>query len=320
MIINLKDYIPLEVIPRQGNVKPLNVIEGHSSLQLNARNCRKSLILPKFIEFNDNDFMAIGLYLAEGQKFVNLDRKTHHTGEIDFAMSELNCLELFCNFIEKIGISRTELKICVNLNINFKYQISEEEVLDYWIKSLNLTRASLRPTSRVSYTGTQGKKISTCTGKHGCLHLTYASIIFRSFFLNFINKIFDEAIASKNISVICLILKGFFAGDGHVEYSIKPKRKGLYFCNQNHAFIKKLINSLQILGVNSYFITDPNNLKTNGKSLVIAKYSYMKILIDYEITDLISYKKEKSLALMNSYNIINGRFSNKLKVNASDQI
>src|SRR3989344_5075835 len=309
MIIDLKEYIPNKIIPRIGKLKSLKVSENNNKLILRAKDCRKVITLNRFTNLSNEDFIAIGIYFAEGQRRINLNKQIHHSGEIAISNGDLKCLQIFCNLMEKLGIKRTEFKVYAGLNINLKEKISQREVLDYWLSSLNLTKACLRPNYNFTFTGTKNKKVPTCTGFYGCLNMAYASVIFRSFFLYFINKIFIDCINAKNKQYISLILKGFFAGDGHVEYSYKPRRKGLYFCNKDDKFISLLVKSLELLGINSYFITDPNKTKTNSKSLVVAKYSYMKILIDYKITDLINYKKEKARELINSYKIINGKFS-----------
>ena len=197
MLIDLLNYLPKEIIPKQGAIKILEFYSEKNKLILKSKHCKK-IIINRYLNLSEKDLIAFGLYLAEGQKFVNLERKIHHTGEISISYSDLEGLELFCQLLEKIGIERNSLKIQIDFNINLKNKISKEGLINYWLNSLNLFKKSLRPNFRVRYTSKIGQKIRTCTGKYGCLNISFASTIFRSFFLNFINKLFLDFLNNKN--------------------------------------------------------------------------------------------------------------------------
>lgn len=85
----------------------------------------------------------------------------------------------------------------------------------------------------------------------GCFHIFYASTIFRSFFLNFVQKVFDDCIKNKSKEKLALILKGFFAGDGSVNYSKKYNRKIVEFLTNDLELSNKIRKSLEILGLTS---------------------------------------------------------------------
>ncbi|MAG52519.1 MAG: hypothetical protein CMH62_00985 [Nanoarchaeota archaeon] len=151
MKIDLMKYIPNKIIPKQGNLKEFSISEHNSNLLLFYKGCRKKILLPRFVNLSEEDFVAIGLYLAEGQKYVNLDKKYHHSGEIDFSNSELISLELFCKFIKKLNISSKEFRWEIVLNVKRKF-IDKSLLLNYWVENLNLDFEKRRPKS-VRYSG-----------------------------------------------------------------------------------------------------------------------------------------------------------------------
>lgn len=92
--IQIKEFIPATIIPRNGPVKKLEIMENKDNLILNSPHCRR-VVIPKNIYLNSNDFIAIGLYLAEGTTYCNLNDKTKHSGEIAFANSNPDSVIFF---------------------------------------------------------------------------------------------------------------------------------------------------------------------------------------------------------------------------------
>ena len=134
----------------------------------------------------------------------------------------------------------------------------------------------------------------------GCLHIFYASTIFRNFFLNFVERIFDDSIKSKSKEKLALILKGFFAGDGSVDYSAKYKREQVEFLTNDIILLNKIKKSLEILSLTSIRETWPESTKTHTKSLRIYNKHDFKILADYDIPNLIGYKRKIFAKIMKS--------------------
>ena len=296
--IKIKGFIPSTIIPRNGPIKKLQIIKNGDSFSLYSSRC-KGVNIPRNICLNSDDFVAIGLYLAEGTTYCNIKNKTKHSGEIAFAISHPNCTLLVCKLLNKFKINTKILKWKVGLNINYKSRISREELLDYWAKKIKLDKNSLRPKS-IYYSGKIGGKISTNTGKRGCLHIFYASTIFRNLFLNFINKILDDSIKNKSKKKLALILRGFFAGDGSVDYSDKFHRKQVEFLSTDACLIEKIRKSLQILGLTSIKETWPERTKNHTKSLRIYNKHDFRILAHFEIPDLVDYKRKTFSKIINS--------------------
>ena len=102
--IKIKGFIPSTIIPRNGPIKKLQIIKNGDSFSLYSSRC-KGVNIPRNICLNSDDFVAIGLYLAEGTTYCNINNKTKHSGEIAFAISHPNCISLVCKLLNKFKIS-----------------------------------------------------------------------------------------------------------------------------------------------------------------------------------------------------------------------
>ena len=99
---------------------------------------------------------------------------------------------------------------------------------------------------------------------------------------------------------MALILKGFFAGDGSVDYSAKYKREQVEFLTNDAVLLNKIKKSLKILGLTSIRETWPESTKTHTKSLRIYNKHDFKILAEYDIPNFIGYKREIFSKIINS--------------------
>lgn len=300
MNVNIKNYLPETIIPKKGKNKKLKVYAFKDRFLLTTKRCRKSIILPRIFNLDDKDLISLGLYLAEGQKYINLDHNYHHSGEIVFSNSELISLKLFLKLMKKFGISASEFRWTISLNVNFKDKVCKKELFNYWTKHLGLIPSKARLVW-LFYSGTLNKPIPSTTRKYGCLNLCYSSTVFRNFFLFFINKIFDEIILTKNKTMLSLLLKGYFAGDGCASYCPKYYNRNIYFCCKDKLLISKLKKSLSILGVNSIIETSPETTKTNSRSLIICNHKDISLLNEFKILNLIFYKAQIVNKLLNEY-------------------
>ena len=294
--IDVKEFIPVKIMPRQGALKKLTFTEKGGNLILESTRCR-NIILPKMVNIDHNDFIAIGLYLAEGTTYCNPDKKMKHSGEIVFVNSHSDCIVPICGLLNKFGIKTKNLKWKVGLNINHKGKINEEDLFTYWVNKIQLDENNARP-NWLYYSGRIGGRLSRNTGRMGCLHIFYASTIFRSFFLNFIEKIFNDSIKNKSREKLALILKGFFAGDGSVDYSAKYEREQVEFITNDAILLNKIRKSLEILGLTSIRETWPEWTKTHAKSLRIYNKHDFEILAKYNIPNLVDYKRETFSKIM----------------------
>jgi len=296
-IIDLKEYFPEIVVPKRGIDKALIIIENNDNYTLSCIFSKKEITLPKRIFLDKNDYIAIGLYLAEGYTKINRKNKYLHDGSITFVGSYKEMFNPICELLEKFQISKKKLKWKIGININVKK--NPTEIIKYWIKNTNLKEENLRDKS-IYTTGTLGKP-TIRSGNNGCVHLFFPSIVFRSFFLNFINQIFNQSLKKKNKKEISLILKGFFAGDGSVNYCPKYNRRLIDFASNNPELINKLKEALTIIGINSIKETYPEEGKSNNKSLRIYNKADFLILSKYEIPNLLDYKRDIFKTLINSY-------------------
>ena len=215
MKLNLKNYIPKTIISSNKMSKEIKIQKQKNNYILSALKC-KNIILPIKVNLSKEDIISIGLYFAEGSK--------KHNREISFSNSDKTSLKIYCSFLEKFNIKRTDSSWKVHLNINFKNEISETELSNYWIKELNLNLNSKRR-AFLSYKGVLNGRLSKNSSKYGCLELSYSSIIFRWFLMNIMYKLFSEFVKNKDKNNLSYILKGYFAGDGHVSRSKNPKYK-----------------------------------------------------------------------------------------------
>jgi len=295
--LEIKEFLPFKIIPKMGSSKELKLYENKSQFLLKTDKCR-FFILNKKIILDKSDLVAIGLYIAEGDKYINLDRKYHHSGEAAFVSNEKNCLNLIIDLFEKLGIPRDRLKWKIGLNI--KHSLDKEKLFNYWIDQLKLNQRNNRP-GWLYRTGSLDTKLNFYSSKNGCLHIIYGSVIFRNILLNFIDKIFDLCIENKLKKELALILQGYFAGDGNVDYSPKFNRKQVEFTCHNLELISKIKESLRVLGLKSIKETWPEKTKTHSKALRIYNKKDFEILNKYKIPFLLDYKKEKFMKIINSY-------------------
>ncbi len=298
--INLLEFVPDAITTRSGNKAKYKLIRKKDNFEISKPYNRKKSYLPNFIVMEPEDFIGIGMYFAEGDKHLNSPGPTSNTGCIGIVNSDAMAVKTFCSLLNKLNIPSEEFSFKIGLNINFKIKVDKINLLNYWTKKLNLNPNKKRP-KWIYYTGKIGNYRNIGTSEKGHILLLYNSTILRSFFLNFITEIFDICIKNKYKEELSLILKGFFAGDGSVSYNEKPRRKQVDFLNKDQVLLNKIRESLKILGLKSIKETWPKKTRVNSKALRIYNYHDFKILQDYEILELIGYKKKTFEKLMKSY-------------------
>ena len=296
-VITLSDYLPDLVIPKQGRSKVLRVKSSKRKLLLSCKKSRKNISISKEITLSNSDFVAIGLYLAEGYTKVNKKAIYNHDGSVTFVGSYKEMLIPFCDLLAKLGVQKRYLKWRVGINVNIEKR--DSKILYYWSREINLSIYNLR-TSSIYRTGTLGKS-TIRSGKNGCVHIFYPSVVFRSFFIYFIHKIFEESLLSRNIPELSLILRGFFAGDGCVYFDKRYNTMFVDFASNNPELISNLRKALTIIGVNVIKETYPEFGKSNNKSLRMYSKSDFDVLNDHNIINLLGYKAKIFHNLLESY-------------------
>ena len=295
-------YIPNRIIPKRGSFKELNVDLYKDKIILYSKRCRKKIRLSKKIGLTEDDIVGIGLYLSEGQKYVNFGRSYNHSGEIDFSNGQLVCFKPFLSLMSKFGIFSRDFKWRIDLNINYSY-MREIDLTNYWVDNLDLEVMNSRP-RRIYYTGKKRTKLTSLNSKYGCLHILYSSVIFRNFLLNFVNRFLEDSIRTKDKRVLSLILKGYFGGDGSINFNREKRRRQVYFCCNDKVLFSMIRKSLQIIGLKSIRETHPEYTKTHTKSIMINNRKDFDILNFHHIPYLIPYKQKKFYDLINSYNYV----------------
>ena len=197
-ILFLEDYLPDEIIPRQGKGKTFSVENEGVFLKLVCTGMRP-LILNKKIVITERDLQAVGLYLAEGQIYVNPHNKVHHSGEIEFANSDVYCMNVVCDLLEKFSVKRSDLSW--KMDINKKFLERRADACNHWIR-----RVKIRPEKQrvkwLNVTGTD-RYYTPKTSKNGCLQVYYYSTFLRSIFINFCFKLFDELVENEEKEKNC---------------------------------------------------------------------------------------------------------------------
>lgn len=304
MIISTRDYLPNQILPRYGNVKRELVVKPiNNSYILTAYRCRKEINIPKKISLNNKDLIAIGLYLAEGKKErPHKNKKSNHNGEISFDSSDVNSLNLVCKLLEKFGIKREEIRTTLDLNVNYRKELSEYQLSKYWMAKLKLNPHNKRKLW-LRYKGVEGGRLSKNSSHRGCIKLSFASVIFRNIFIPFTENFFKNMLNKKDKQAISLMLQGYFAGDGHVSFSKKLPygRKHVEFlCNDPN--LKSLLREgLSILGLTNIKETNPLTTKTYTHALRIYNRQDFLVLNKYRILNFVEYKREIFVNLLDRY-------------------
>ncbi len=299
MRLDLLDYIPKKVTPRRGKSRDLVIIECENKLILKAKYCRKDITLNRFIEIDNSDLIAIGLYFAEGNKLVSETSKNHHSGEIGFTNSYLKSIKCFLVLMRKFELEVSDFYWELGLNINYKNNM--KKAISYWKNNLFLLEEKMY---KAHFKGIIGGRLSNNSFKFGHIKLSFCSVIFRSFLLNFMDKTLDDAIYYKNKRVLSRILEGYFAGDGHVSFNKKNKnnsRRVIEFLCNNLKLFNKLFNCLGIIGCNNLKQTHPERTKTHSKSIRIYNKHDFLIISKFKITNFVDYKSNEFSKLLKSY-------------------
>ena len=97
-----------------------------------------------------------------------------------------------------------------------------------------------------------------------------------------------------------MILKGFFAGDGCVNYSRKFNRKQIEFSSNDLELSNKIRQALKILGLKSIKETWPEYTKNHTKSLRIYNVHDFKVVEEFDIVNLIDYKRKTFSEIIDS--------------------
>jgi len=295
--IELENYLPNSIIPKQGNEKTLTIKKEGNFLKIYCKYYKYPIILKNNIILSEKDLQAIGLYLAEGEIYVNLDRKIHHSGEIEFANSNLYCSRIVCDLLEKFSIKRSELSWKIDLNK--KFLKIKPSVCNYWIKNLGVILDKRRG-KWLNVTGTNNYKTPK-SSKYGCIQVYYYSTILRSIFINFCFKLFDEFIDKQEREKVASILTGYFAGDGNVNFNEKYYRREIGFIGNKKDVLNRIRRGLELLGLNNIKETFPERTKTHSKALRVYNKEDFKIIEKYGITNIIKYKRIKFKELIKSY-------------------
>jgi hypothetical protein len=188
--LSLLEYVPAKIMSKTGKYFLSETIKKDSSFILSTSSNRNSIILPSTLSLEPEDFIAIGLYFAEGEKYTNSPGKTKHSGQVSISNNNLRVLSYYCSLLAKLNIPIADLHYRIGLNVNYKDVVNASSLLHYWITSLKLNSEKKRP-KWICYTGKLGNYKDISTSDKGFIDIYYASTVFRGFFLNFINKIYD---------------------------------------------------------------------------------------------------------------------------------
>lgn len=301
----MKDYLPEYIIPRRGENKILEIHHGiNNDYFLSYGGCRKNIRFQEKINLSENNIIGIGLYLAEGKKEkLSKFKKSNHNGEISFDNSDPGAINSVINLLKKFGVNRNELKFNIDLNINYKS--NSDKLESYWSDKLKLNPHSKRK-GFIRYVGVKNNKLSNNTRPYGCLRIAFSSVILINIFIPFLLKFFREVISKKDKKVISLILKGYFAGDGHVSFSqkISSGRKHVEFLCNDAELRSLLKTSLKILGINNIKETNPLINRTHTHALRIYNRTDFLVLNKYRVLDFIDYKRETFSNLLSQYKTI----------------
>lgn len=172
---------------------------------LNPQNQPLPLTVSRYIELNENFGEMLGLYFGDGTK--------KYSRCIELCNSCPELIKLWLNHLLYFGIKIENLSFGVKVseNVKLKYKITEEEIKEYWRRSLNIP---IEMKISIGWVKTKGRP-STYLQKYGTCIIRYFNITFSVFYNSLIKNIPQFLEISEQFRIG--FIRGVIASDGNIN-------------------------------------------------------------------------------------------------------
>jgi hypothetical protein len=177
---------------------------GKDGRILNPQNQPKRLVISKKLNINIELGEILGLYYGDGTK--------NYPSGVEFTNFCPDLIKLWMDYLNKMNISNKKLyyKIKISENCKIKYNITKNEIINYWIDILNLSKEYNITIHWVKAKGTP----SSYLRKYGSMVIGYSNTMFSIFFNTLINNI---NYFLKDESFRIGFIRGLFAAEGNIN-------------------------------------------------------------------------------------------------------
>jgi len=291
--IDLLNFIPKKVISGKKNKEyRINIKERNGYLLLNYKsdiNKEYPLMIPKFINKNNETFEVLGLLQAEMGKTNN--------GCINFCNHEVEIVKKVMTWFEKeLEITSNDWRWYIKVNLNdpinkeYKKEI-ENKVINFWLNKTNIKKDNIYPV-KVSYIkNTKNKKLKSYD--YGTLILEYKNNLLSQIIKNYVKEI-SYNILNHNNNFIREFMKGIIAGESCIEINKDFKKYTIHICANDKKEKNIYQKCLNKLGIKS-------KQYKNCKDLIISKKENHLKLFQQKLICTSRKKYNKFLKLLKQY-------------------
>lgn len=186
-------------------IKIVWINRGKNGKILNLQNQPKPITIPRFLVLSEEFGEVLGMYYGDGTK--------NDTSCVEFANSAPELLLMWIKFLENYKIPKKEMKFIVKVaeNAKLKYNISEDEIRDYWRNILCIPK---KKEIKVVWVKTPGKP-SEYIQRYGTVAIRYSNATFSFFFNLLIQNLNNFIIKSREFLIG--FLRGVVAAEGNVN-------------------------------------------------------------------------------------------------------
>jgi len=273
----------LDIKNKTGYVLLSYIINGY-----NKSKRKHSLILPKYINKNNETFEVLGLLQAEMGKTNN--------GSLAFCNNEPKIINKVLKWFEKeLELSKDDWKWSIAVNIkepkdkDYKKEV-ENKLINYWLNksSLKLEKSFQK---KVLYRNTKNIRLKKCY--YGCLRIEFKNNLFSQIIKNFVKKTVNGIINLEE-KYIRNFMVGILAGESCVEINKKHKTYRIHI-TANDINERNIYQScLNQLGIKS-------KQYNNHKDLIISRRENLVKLLKQRLMTLHLRKYAKFLNMMKQY-------------------
>jgi DNA-binding MarR family transcriptional regulator len=204
---------------------------------LGKNNQPKPIKLPRYIKIDEKAGEIIGLYYGEGTKNENY---------VEFVNSSVELIKLWIKSLKIFGIKKSDLSFTIKIsgNVKKKYNLSEEEIKEFW---RNAIRIPSNKKIKIQWVKARGKP-SSYLKKYGSLTVRFFNVLF-SYFYNLLLKNATQLVF-KSFEFATGFLRGIIAAEGNINFESKSKSLSLIRIagsrDERKFFGKLLFNLLKI--------------------------------------------------------------------------
>jgi|GEM_PF-3110714 len=227
------------------------------------------LILPKYLELNEDFLVGLGIYLGEGSR----NRKPKVTN------SEPLVINQAIKFFELFGIGSSKLKAWIQLHERSPKTF--EEVRVFWLRNTNLEEGNLTKIRIKKSSGNSSVK------PYGVIHLEASFILLQLLIENLI-ELTPLLMKETSKSQIVHFLRGAFAAEGSVELAKSGSLREVRYTSTREDERQMIRDLLERLGICVHEYKKGFELRVHG-------FKNLKTLLEIEIFKYHPIRNDKML-------------------------